>query len=338
MSQPADDAAPSAPFDAAEDSSAIPGLHELRQWRGEIHSGDALPPGDETPAGAPREATPAPPPGPTLGERLRVLLNLRRDDTLALARLEDRRGLLPETLLVLGVSLGASAIWSVMSIIDSLTQATPIANQQVTINNSYTPDRPWLDLANQLVRIFLTIVPVFLAFYLLNRISRPAEGPYRVMGLTRENLLRDLALGAAMAAGVGIPGLGLYAVARALGANLSVVAGNLAEHWWTIPVYILLAAMNGLLEEVVMVGYLFTRWTQCGWGPWRVILTSALIRGAYHLYQGFGGFIGNFIMGAIFGWVYQRTKRVLPLVIAHTLLDIFSFIGYALLHNVWAWL
>ena len=39
-----------------------------------------------------------------------------------------------------------------------------------------------------------------------------------------------------------------------------------------------------------------------------VIVTSALIRGSYHLYQGFGGFVGNVVMGVIFGWFYTRTN------------------------------
>jgi len=73
-------------------------------------------------------------------------------------------------------------------------------------------------------------------------------------------------------------------------------------------------------------------------GPWPVIIVSALIRGSYHLYQGFGGFIGNAIMGVVFGWLYTRTKRVLPLIIAHTILDIVSFVGYSLLAAHWAWL
>ena len=87
-----------------------------------------------------------------------------------------------------------------------------------------------------------------------------------------------------------------------------------------------------------MVGYLFSRWTSVGWGRWRIIVTSALIRGSYHLYQGFGGFVGNFVMGLVFGWFYTRTKRVMPLVVAHTILDVVAFVGYALLKDRLGWL
>lgn len=65
----------------------------------------------------------------------------------------------------------------------------------------------------------------------------------------------------------------------------------------TAPVLIGLAGMNAVLEETVMIGYLFTRWRQIGWSTTMVIVTSAIIRGTYHLYQGWGGFIGNIVMG-----------------------------------------
>ena len=69
-----------------------------------------------------------------------------------------------------------------------------------------------------------------------------------------------------------------------------------------------------------------------------MLVGSALIRGAYHLYQGFGGFAGNLIMGLLFGWLYLRTKRVMPLVVVHSLLDIAAFVGYALLKPHLSWL
>ena len=246
-----------------------------------------------------------------------------------------RRLLLTETALVLGLSLGASAIWSVLSIVDKLTARVALSQQTTAMNSSVTPDRPWLDLAYKLVGIALALVPVALALHLLSR-DRP--GAAHRIGLDLRAPASDLARGALLAAAVGIPGLGVYAGARALGVNTTVAAANLADHWWTIPVLVLAAAQNAVLEEVVMVGYLFTRWTQAGWRTWTVIGASALIRGSYHLYQGFGGFVGNIAMGLIFGWVYTRTRRVGPLVVAHTLLDVVAFVGYSLLKGHASWL
>jgi len=44
------------------------------------------------------------------------------------------------------------------------------------------------------------------------------------------------------------------------------------------------------------------------------------------------------VMGLIFGWWFQRTRRVLPLMIAHSLIDIISFIGYVYLHGHVDWI
>jgi membrane protease YdiL (CAAX protease family) len=84
-----------------------------------------------------------------------------------------------------------------------------------------------------------------------------------------------------------------------------------------------------------MIGYLLTRFRQLGWSENRSVLVSALLRGAYHLYQGLGGFVGNVVMGLVFGRVWQRTNRLWPLVGAHALIDIVAFVGYALLPTGW---
>ena len=101
---------------------------------------------------------------------------------------------------------------------------------------------------------------------------------------------------------------------------------------------ILSAVQNALLEEVVVIGYLFIRLRQLAWSAVAIVALSAVIRGSYHLYQGIGGFIGNLIMGVIFGLIYLRWKRVGPLVVAHTLLDITAFVGYALIAPSVDWL
>lgn len=77
---------------------------------------------------------------------------------------------------------------------------------------------------------------------------------------------------------------------------------------------------------------------QAGWRLPTIIVVSALIRGTYHLYQGFGGGIGNVAMGLILGVVYARTRRVMPLVVAHTILDVVAFVGYTLLRTHVSWL
>ena len=172
-------------------------------------------------------------------------------------------------------------------------------------------------------------------FYLL---AREGETPSSAMGLDASQPGRDLAKGAVLAALIGGSGLALYLTAYKLGVALNVVPENLPAVWWRIPVLILDATQNGILEEILVIGYLLRRFDQLGWTPAKAILVSALVRGSYHLYQGFGGFIGNAVMGVIFGVLYRRWGRVTPLIIAHALIDTGAFVGYAALHGHVSWL
>ncbi len=248
----------------------------------------------------------------------------------------DPTGLMPdqrarlkwEIAIVLALSLGQSAVYSVISLIAKLTAPGNLSSQTATLNQSVSP-RELLDLTYQLVGIFFAVIPVALVVFLL---SAEGSSATRRLGLDldRRPAWRDLAWGAGLAAVIGIPGLGLYFLAKSLNLNATVVPSGLTEYWWTLPVLILAAAQNAVLEEVVVVGYLITRLRQLGVGEWPALVSSAVLRGSYHLYQGFGAFVGNAVMGLVFGYFYQRKGRVLPLVIAHALIDIVAFVGYAL--------
>ncbi|WP_150308286.1 CPBP family intramembrane glutamic endopeptidase [Planctomonas psychrotolerans] len=243
----------------------------------------------------------------------------------------ERRRVWVEIAIVLGLTLGASAVYSVVSIASSLTRETPLASQTTTLNPTLS-DRPVFDLIYQLLGIFFDIVPVALALYLL---WLPGRSAFTRIGLDARRVRFDLATGVGLAALIGIPGLGLYAAARALGVSLNVVPAALDSHWWTVPVLVLSALRAALVEEIIVVGYLFTRLRELGWGTWPIIVASALLRGSYHLYQGFGGFVGNVVMGVVFGWFYARYGRTMPLVVAHWILDIVSFVGYSLAAGLW---
>jgi membrane protease YdiL (CAAX protease family) len=239
----------------------------------------------------------------------------------------SRRTLRDEVLLVLGVSLGASAVFALLSLLRSLTAAKPLNQQTQTIIQSAAPGRPWLDLAFQLADIGFGLVPALLAVHLLRR---DHDGPAVALGLSPRRARFDLAAGAGLAALIGIPGLGLYVAARRAGFNVTVVPAALPHVWWAVPVLVLAAVQNAVLEEVVIVGYLMTRLRQLGWRLPVIVAASALLRGSYHLYQGLGGFLGNTAMGVVFALFFVRFRRVGPLLIAHAGLDIVVFVGYAL--------
>jgi uncharacterized protein len=236
-----------------------------------------------------------------------------------------------EIVIVLLLSLGQSAVYAVVSLIAKLTAGRPLSQQTATLNPSQSP-RPYLDLTYQLLGIFFALIPVLLALYLLGR-SR-AE-----LGFSPKRPGFDLGWGFGLAAAIGIPGLLLVYVAAKLGLNAQIIPAALQQVWWAVPVLILSAVQNAVLEEVIVVGYLVTRLRAFGWRTVYVVLASAVLRGSYHLYQGFGAFVGNAVMGVVFALFFLRFKRVMPLIVAHSLLDIAAFVGYTVLPKDWlSWL
>jgi membrane protease YdiL (CAAX protease family) len=238
-----------------------------------------------------------------------------------------------EVLLVLGVSLGISALYSLINFADIETRGG-FKHATATLNPSLAP-RAWVDLGYQLVGILNGVVPALLALYLLSRLpALPGFG----IGFDRLRWRLETMQGLGIAAAIGIPGLGLVILARHLGINAQLDASDIADIWYRYPVLILQGIQNGMVEEIVMIGFLLTRFREMNWSAGRAILVSALIRGSYHTYQGIGGFVGNLIMGALFGWWFTRTRRVLPLVIAHSVIDVVSFVAYAALHGRVSWI
>ncbi|WP_248761859.1 CPBP family intramembrane glutamic endopeptidase [Pseudarthrobacter sp. SSS035] len=247
----------------------------------------------------------------------------------------SRRRLRIEVWIVLGLSLGQSAVYSVVQLLDKMTRA-PLAEGTSTLNRSQSP-REYFDLTYQLLDIIFALVPVLLVIYFLTDqrqsgagVSPQGGSAFRKLGFNFARPGRDLLQGFGLAALIGIPSLGLYAAGRALGITTAIIPSALDSYWWTVPVLILSALRHAVVEEVIVVGYLVDRLGKFGWSMPLAIFTSSMLRGSYHLYQGFGPFIGNAVMGVVFAWLYTKTKRIMPLVIAHALLDIVAFVGFSL--------
>lgn len=240
-----------------------------------------------------------------------------------------------EIAIVLLLSLGHSAVYAVVSLAAKLTAGPPLSAQAAVLNQSRSP-RIYLDLTYQLLGIFFALVPVLLVVYLL---SRDRLDPSRTLGIDFRSPAGDAGWGIALAAAIGIPGLLLVYAAARLGLNAQIVPSALQSVWWAVPVLILAALQNAILEEVIVVGYLVTRLRELGWRVGYIVAASAVLRGSYHLYQGFGAFVGNAVMGVVFSLFFLRKGRVMPLIVAHTLLDVFAFVGYTLLPDRWlTWL
>ncbi|WP_182546794.1 CPBP family intramembrane glutamic endopeptidase [Halosaccharopolyspora lacisalsi] len=261
------------------------------------------------------------------------LLPTRPAEPARVADPAQRRAIGIELVLVFVTTLGLSGLRSLLSLLDALLRPAPLASQDAAINTPQARSG-LLDLLGQLLNILQLFAWGALGAYLLWRggvvLAR--------VGFDRDRPLKDALGGVGLAALIGIPGLGLYLVAHALGLNLTVQPSTLEGQWWRAPVLVLAAFGNSFAEEILVVGYLLTRTRQLGWTENRALWLSAVLRGSYHLYQGFGGFVGNVVMGLVYGRVWQRTHRIWALILGHGLIDVVAFVGYALLRGEVSWL
>lgn len=237
----------------------------------------------------------------------------------------DRTRLWWEVGIVVFVTLGKSAVSSIVSFIRSLSLG-PLADQAAALNPSRDDEAVW-DAVYRLLNVFFDLCLVALVVYLL---WAPGRNALRRIGLDLTRFWRDAALAIALVAAIGVPGLGLYAVSRVMGLTVQVQAGEIDQAWWTVPLLVLSAVRAGLLEEVILNGYLITRFESLWSRRWAALVAVAVLRGAYHLYQGPAMAVGNAVMGLVFGWCFLRWRRVMPLVIAHALIDTIAFVGYPL--------
>jgi membrane protease YdiL (CAAX protease family) len=249
---------------------------------------------------------------------------------------KERFGL--EVLAVLGVSYGMSGITALLSFVRAqitINHGAGFSNVATgPINSGAKTEYQWLDILDQLAGVLSGLLPAFLAIVLLMR--SPAG---RGLGIGLDRLrVRELAYGCGFAALIGIPGLALVYFARKFGLNAQIIVTDFPDVWYRIPVLLLDAFQDGVAEEIIVGAFVLTRLRQLGWSDSRALAASAVLRGSYHLYQGYGGFVGNAVMGIIFGWWFQRTRRVVPLIVAHFVIDAASFIGYVYLHDRVSWI
>ncbi|WP_442891651.1 CPBP family intramembrane glutamic endopeptidase [Dietzia sp.] len=281
----------------------------------------------------------------SLAERLRVLparmaARMAAPPSNPIADPGRRRLVIVEIVVVLAATFALSGYTSILSLVESLLSVAPLDEQTQTLNASASSNS-WLDLAYQLGRIArLTAwaaLPLVLLFH--SRISPLAMGLDLPRGPRRPAALRrDVRWGLGLTALIGIPGIALYLGAIALGLNTTVEASGLTATWWRIPMLLVSALANAGAEELVVVVYLGIRLRQLGLSVPAAIAFSAVLRGSYHLYQGFGGGLGNLAMGIVFMAFWLALRRAWPLVLAHFLLDAFAFIGYAVLAPHVGWL
>jgi membrane protease YdiL (CAAX protease family) len=231
-----------------------------------------------------------------------------------------------EVWLILSLTMIPSAAFALISLTER-----PIRGSRVSLNPAVVR---WPEGARQLVFVLVDIVPVLLVGHLLMRSGES----WSDLGVDKREPQRDFLQGAALGFVLGGAGLGFYVAAFHLGLSRAVIPVNDNGVWWQIPILVLSALRFGVLEETILVGYLLRRLGQLHWRAWPAIMVSAILRGTYHLYQGYGALIANVIMGLLFGRWRMSGRRTMPLIVAHFLIDAVTFVGWVLLHDRLRWL
>lgn len=226
-----------------------------------------------------------------------------------------------ELFLVLAITLGMSGVRATLRLVEAIAAPEPLNEQNTTLNDAQSA-LPWLDPLFQ----FLSSCTLFawggLAIFLLLR-HVPAQG------LQWRFRSSDALHAMGLAAIIGLPGLAFYALALQLNLTTNVEPSGLAGNWAELPLLVLNSWANGFAEELIVIVWLATRMRQLNIS-WRwVFAASSLLRGSYHLYQGYSAGVGNIIMGLIYLYYFKKTGRIWPLVIGHALIDSIAFVGFA---------
>ena len=133
-----------------------------------------------------------------------------------------RRTLAEETLVVLSLSLLASAVFAILSLLEAPLRGVTVASVSQSTQ-----------LARQVFGSLFSLAPVWLVVYLVRRNGEGLEG----IGLRWDRPRQDVdARGPCCSWSSGSAGIGLYLAAVALGVNRFVVPVPPLGHWWTVPV------------------------------------------------------------------------------------------------------
>jgi membrane protease YdiL (CAAX protease family) len=95
---------------------------------------------------------------------------------------------------------------------------------------------------------------------------------------------------------------------------------------------ILFLFLNPWFEELIVRGFLMTELTQLT-NARVAVLASTLVQASYHVYQGTSGLVQLVPIFLLLSIYYARTRRLFPVIVAHTLLDYMPVLWYVSHHR-----
>lgn len=95
---------------------------------------------------------------------------------------------------------------------------------------------------------------------------------------------------------------------------------------------VLWVVLNPFHEELLVRAFLITEMEGLYHSTLLAVLVSVSLQTSYHLYQGPQAALSHVPTFLVFSWYYVRTRRILPVILAHLLLDASALAVYATHH------
>jgi uncharacterized protein len=96
---------------------------------------------------------------------------------------------------------------------------------------------------------------------------------------------------------------------------------------------VLYLAISPFFEEILMRAYLMTEVMEISGRTWLAIVISVAVQSSIHIYQGWNNVFILSATFAVFALYFAKTRRATPVILAHYLMDIWSFGWYFTHHH-----
>jgi len=228
----------------------------------------------------------------------------------------DWRRSIFEILLVCGVAFGVGLMGSVYSLI-------------FPINGSATSGDTGGDISYAPAQIYKWLVSCFrelMALVLLGYVLRRRGWSFRDLGLTWA--WRDLGWGIVLVMVTNWSCIAFYDFLYVTGFTTAshkvatLHAGQILFGGGVTITTLLFQIINPFFEELIVRAYLITEIMRLSGSAAKAVAVSVILQTSYHLYQGIPSALSLGVIFLISSIYYVRTKRIMPVIIAHLFMDV----------------